>query len=159
MGRHFFFIFFAHPCMGLQFVIWFTCMYLVYLFFSYRSHALLVFSETWAYIAIFLLFNITPQCTLLSRVKDSTTRNSHVILSSSFLGRLIYFASLISWKIIVLCMSYVEYFRIWLKMVCLCLLMHMPVLNHKYKLFTLDFLTVLHLKLLYVYHSSENCKC
>ena len=77
-------------------------IYLVYLFSSYLSHTLLDFSKTWTTlyimhssstsIAIFRLIlsiEIAPQRTLHSRVKDSITHNSIVILSSNFNGRLV----------------------------------------------------------------------
>ena len=78
-------------------------IYLVYLFLSYLSHALLDFSETWATLflmhtlatstAIFrhiLLCSITPQHILHNWIKYSITHNSTVILCSNFNGRLVY---------------------------------------------------------------------
>ena len=66
-------------------------VYLVYLFFSYLSHALLDLSKTGttfylmhtlqatAIFRIILSLNIIPEHTLHSRVKDSITHNSTVI--------------------------------------------------------------------------------
>ena len=47
------------------------------------------YSTSIAIFRLILLLNITPEHTLHSRVKDSITHNSTVILSSNFLGRLI----------------------------------------------------------------------
>ena len=80
--------------------------YSVYLLFSYLNHALLDFSETATTFTLCIfhytveqfsdlscyLINIIfiPEHTLHSRVKDSITHNSTVILSSNFNGRLVY---------------------------------------------------------------------
>ena len=50
---------------------------------------LYAYSTSTATFRLILLFNITPQRTLHSRVKHSITQNSRVILSSNFVGRLI----------------------------------------------------------------------
>ena len=55
---------------------------------------LYAYSTSTGIFRLILLFNITPQCTLRSRVKDSITHNSTVILSSKFLGRLIRYCKL-----------------------------------------------------------------
>ena len=52
------------------------------------------YSTSTAIFRLILLFNITPQCTLHSRVKDSITHNSTVILFSKLLGRLICYCKL-----------------------------------------------------------------
>ena len=59
-----------------------------------RYFLLYAYSTSTAIFRLILLFNVTPQHTLHSKVKDFITQNSTVILSSKFLGRLICYCKL-----------------------------------------------------------------
>ena len=102
----------------------------------------ILYNTSIAIFRLILLLNITPECTLHSRVKGSITHNSVVIFFLNFLRKTcilkmwILFLHFYEKVAIILFMSYIEFYNEFSELGLFTLLMHIPTLNQVHVIHT-----------------------